>query len=162
MGKGARFALVVLLLASILAGTLLGSGLALADLYFELSVGWNYLGGTQCNGAQWSWDEDMWEWMSSDRSRVDFDSAHYYNGQSNRWDTIFGDTWIYDKLGRDVYNCEWAFSGWHIQGINRTADLDPDFSMDELDATCDTVYVYQYVYYAAGAQSATAWAWTGQ
>jgi len=149
--KNYKFTLVALLLTSIISGSLLGVGVVLAhDTWQELNVGWNYIYGYQDESPAWSYELDAWEWLKSDKTRVDFDSVHYYDGEGHEaYDPYFNELIVFDQDYND-WTTYWTFNGWDIEGINRTCDPSPNFIMDTISSSNEYVILQQYVTYGAG------------
>jgi|WetSurMetagenome_2_1015567.scaffolds.fasta_scaffold21462_2 hypothetical protein len=140
-----RLPLVSILLISIVLGTIVGSGAALADDdYFNLSVGWNYLSGTHADDG-WGYNFAHWESMSSDRTRVDIDDTYYTNGwDTPPWTAKFGVLTVYDAYGRD-YQDYYTFLSQNVENCNTYADT--NLTMDELDEDDDVVVCQQRISY---------------
>jgi len=141
---------LTIVLTCIILSAIIGTGIAFADtIYQQLNTGWNYIGGTQdewTGSTGYSYDVDCWEWMNSDKTRVDFDSIHYDNGSSDATYPTYADTYVYDEYGYDV-QYYFTFNAYRIDGINRTCDPSPDFSMDNLSSSNNTIFVQQLVNY---------------
>ena len=148
--KTPKFKFMVLLLAVVICGVLIGTGSAMASIYQGLSVGWNYIGGSQSDPPHWSYNVDAWEWLKSDKTRVDFDRIRYYNGQgaSNPYRPYFQETLVYDQHYNDVATY-WDFNLCYIQGINRTCNPDPDFVMDTISSSNSVIVIQQYIKYVS-------------
>ena len=145
-----RIITTLLIITCVILGSLIGSGIALADeIFYYLEIGWNDIYGTQdewTGSTGWSYDVHCREWMNYTQTRVDFDYIHYYNGSSDATYPTYLDTYVYDKYGYDV-QYYFTFNAYRIDGINRTCDPLVDFTMDELSSSNNLVFVQQLVSY---------------
>jgi hypothetical protein len=151
--KNRKVAFIVLLLVSILTGSLLGSMAVLADVTQVLSVGWNTISGTQDNSPAWSYNVSAREYMNAAKTEVDFDYAYYYNGDGDpTYNPYFQETLVYDQYFND-WTTYYTFNSAYVEGINRTCDPSPNFVMDTMSASNPYAILQQYVKYGAGRYS---------
>jgi hypothetical protein len=142
-----RLPFITLVIISILLGLIVGSGAVLADDdYFNLSAGWNYLSGTHSDDG-WGYDFAHWEWMSSDRTRVDLDDTCYTDGwDTPPWTAKFNKLMVYDAYGRDWHDF-YDFMNLEVEDCDYYNDT--AFTMDELDEDDYAVVCQQMIKYGS-------------
>ncbi len=153
---------VLVVIACLIIGTILGTQLALADtIYYTLTTGWQNVTGNQSESPWWSYDVSGLYNMNAAKTTVYFDSIRYYNGSGDGYNPYFFDTWIYDNLGYHSFQ-HVGFTGQYINGINRTLNPEPDDCFDQMSASNDNVILQQYIKRLGSTYSDWVNCWTNQ
>jgi len=149
--KGGWLPFRVVMVASIVLGTLLGSTLALANdsVMKNLYGGWNYSDGTFDELPEWKFSTASWIWLEYDKSEAFCDDLRLFNGQvPSGLQTIrrYGPVVVADDQA-SPYGDAWTYYNFYYFPIQGT-DLyyaGIDWTMGELSQG-HSVWVQPWVY----------------